>query len=223
MSITANFQDVLSTVPSNIKLVAVSKTKPNEDILEVYNAGHKVFGENKVQELVRKSEELPKDIEWHFIGHLQSNKVKYIAPFVGVIHAVDSLKLLRTINKEGEKNNRVISCLLQFHVAEEESKFGLDYREAADILESNEFKEMTFVKVVGVMGMATFTNEQEKVRGEFITLKNIFDNVKSEFFAEDNSFKEISMGMSGDYLIAIEEGSTMVRVGSNIFGFRNYH
>jgi len=222
MSIAENFRNVSSTIPKDVKLVAVSKTKPNSDILEVYKAGHKIFGENKVQELVRKSEELPGDIEWHFIGHLQSNKVKYIAPFISLIHSVDSLKLLGAIDKEGKKNNRVISCLLQFHVAKEETKFGLDLDEATEILESSEYKNMEFVKITGVMGMATFTNDEEQIRSEFLNLKNIFNNLKSKFFKEKDTFKEISMGMSDDYLIAIEEGSTMVRVGSNIFGSRNY-
>jgi pyridoxal phosphate enzyme (YggS family) len=223
MSISNNFKKVLSNIPSNVKLVAVSKTKPNELIMDVYNSGHTVFGENKVQELVRKSEELPNDIEWHFIGHLQSNKVKYIAPFVSLIHAVDSLKLLRTINKEGKKNDRVISCLLQFHVADEDTKFGIDMNDVGGILRKEEYKEMEFVRIVGIMGMATYTNNEEQIRGEFRALKNIFNRIKEEFFADEESFKEISMGMSGDYSIAIEEGSTMVRVGSNIFGSRNYH
>jgi hypothetical protein len=223
MSISKNFKEVLSNIPATVKLVAVSKTKPNELIMDVYNSGHKVFGENKVQELVRKSEELPNDIEWHFIGHLQSNKVKYIAPFVSLIHAVDSLKLLRTINKEGKKNDRVISCLLQFHVADEDTKFGIDMNDVGGILRKEEYKEMEFVRIVGIMGMATYTNNEEQIRGEFRALKNIFNRIKEEFFADEESFKEISMGMSGDYSIAIEEGSTMVRVGSNIFGSRNYH
>lgn len=223
MSIADKFLEVSSTIPSDVKLVAVSKTKPNEDILEVYSTGHKIFGENKVQDLVRKKEELPDDIEWHFIGHLQSNKVKYIAPFVSLIHAVDSLKLLRTINKEGKKINRDIPCLLQFHVADEDTKFGLSFEEAVDILESAEYKEMDFVNITGIMGMATFTDSEGQVRDEFSTLKDIFEKLKDRFYETDDSFKEISMGMSEDYLIAIEEGSTMVRVGSNIFGSRNYY
>jgi pyridoxal phosphate enzyme (YggS family) len=206
-----------------VTLVAVSKTKPNEDILAAYGAGQRVFGENKVQELTAKYEQLPKDIEWHFIGHLQTNKVKYLAPFVSLVHGVDSLKLLKAIDKEGAKNNRKIACLLQFHIAEEESKFGLDPDEAKEILNSAQFAAMTNVQVCGVMGMATYTDDERQIRKEFRQLKNIFDQIKDEFFGENDSFSEISMGMSGDYQLAVEEGSTMVRVGSLIFGERYYH
>jgi len=212
----------LNEIPDNVKLVAVSKTKPNEDILEAMEAGHMVFGENKVQDLSRKSEELPKEIEWHYIGHLQTNKVKYIAPFVSLIHAVDSLKLLKEINKQALKNNRILNCLLQFHIASEETKFGLNIEEAKDILTSSTFSEFSNVQISGVMGMATYTNDLERIRSEFAALRKIFDHLKNEYFRHDIAFKEISMGMSNDYQIAIEEGSTMVRIGSSIFGPRNY-
>ena len=202
--------------------MAVSKTKPNEAVLEAYRAGQRVFGENKVQEMVSKYEALPKDIEWHLIGHLQTNKVKYIAPFVSMIHSVDSLKLLSVIDKEGERNDRVIQCLLQFHIADEETKFGLSYDEAVGLLESEEYRSMKNIRIRGVMGMATFSDDVDQVRSEFANLKNCFDRLKSSFFMEEQSFSEISMGMSDDYLLAIGQGSTMVRVGSSIFGVRNY-
>lgn len=205
---------------TNTKLVAVSKTKPNEKILELYNQGQKIFGENRVQELVEKFEALPKDIEWHLIGHLQTNKVKYIAPFVHLIHSVDSFKLLKEINKQALKNERMVDCLLQFHIATEESKFGLDINEAKDILASNEFQNLKNIRIVGVMGMASFVYEENQVRGEFKNLKAIFDELKELYFKENDSFKEISMGMSGDYKIAVEEGSTIVRIGSLLFGKR---
>jgi pyridoxal phosphate enzyme (YggS family) len=203
-------------------LVAVSKTKPNEDILEAYHAGHKIFGENKVQDLVQKYEQLPKDIEWHFIGHPQTNKVKYIAPFIGLIHGVDSLKLLKVIDREAKKNSREIECLLQFHIAKEETKFGLTLNEAKEIIESNEFKSFKNVIVTGVMGMATYTDDDEQIRNEFKMLNSIFNTLKKEYFSEVKRFTEISMGMSDDYHIAVEEGSTLIRVGSKIFGERNY-
>ena len=222
MSIADNIKRITSELGENTKLVAVSKTKPNEDIMEAYNAGQRLFGENKVQELVEKYETLPKDIEWHFIGHLQSNKVKYIAPFVSLIHGVDSFKLLKTINKEAKKNDRVIDCLLQFHIAQESTKFGLDEEEADVLLNDEQFKEFENIRIAGVMGMATYTDNFDQVRNEFRSLKNIFDRLKEKYFAGDNSFKEISMGMSGDYKVAIEEGSTLVRIGSSIFGARNY-
>ena len=206
--------------PTSTTLVAVSKTKPAEAILELYNQGQRIFGENKVQELTWKHEALPKDIVWHAIGHLQTNKVKYIAPFVSMIHSVESLKLLREIEKQARKNSRVIDILLQFHIAEEDTKFGLDLSEAREIINSDFYKNAENIKVVGVMGMATFTNDKNQVRNEFRTLKNIFDDLKKEFFESDDSFKEISMGMSGDYELAVEEGSTMVRVGSLLFGAR---
>jgi pyridoxal phosphate enzyme (YggS family) len=222
MSISENLAKIKSSIPENIKLVAVSKTKSKEEILEAYNAGHVIYGENKAQELARKYEELPKDIEWHFIGHLQTNKVKYIAPFVHLMHGVDSKKLLKVINKEGRKNNRVIGCLLQFHIAEEETKFGLSVNAAKEILESESYANMNHVKIVGVMGMATFTDDQNKIRSEFQKLKSIFELLKKDYFTDSEDFCEISMGMSDDYGIAIEEGSTIVRIGSKIFGARNY-
>ncbi len=206
--------------PTSTTLDAVSKTKPAEAIQELYDQGQRAFGENKVQELTWKYEALPKDIEWHAIGHLQTNKVKYIAPFVALIHSVDSLKLLKEIEKQGRKNDRVIEVLLQFHIAEEDTKFGLDLSEAQEILNSDFYKNSKNIKVVGVMGMATFTDDTDQVRNEFRRLKNIFIELKKEFFAGDDSFKEISMGMSGDYEIAAEEGSTMVRIGSLLFGAR---
>ncbi|MFO7940478.1 MAG: YggS family pyridoxal phosphate-dependent enzyme [Bacteroidales bacterium] len=223
MSVAENIQDFLAQyVPENVKLVAVSKTKPVADIMEAYDGGYKVFGENKVQELVDKYEALPKDIEWHMIGHMQSNKVKYIAPFVHLIHGVDKFKLLKVINKEGEKNHRIVNCLLQFHIAEEETKFGLDLEEAHEMLSSQDYADLTHVNVMGVMGMATFTDNHQKIRKEFRKLKTIFDDLKSNYFTDKQDFNQISMGMSNDYKIAIEEGATMIRIGSLLFGPRNY-
>lgn len=206
----------------NTKLVAVSKTKPNEAILELYNQGQRAFGENYVQELVDKQATLPTDIDWHFIGHLQSNKVKYIAPFVAMIHAVDSLKLLHEINKQAAKNDRVIKVLLQFHIAEEESKFGFDTEGVKKLAEELANSTLTHIDICGVMGMATFTDDKAQVKREFQELKHIFDNIKNTYFTDSQSFTEISMGMSDDYKMAIEEGSTMVRIGSLLFGKRNY-
>lgn len=205
---------------AGVKLIAVSKTYPPENILAVYDEGCRDFGENKVQELVDKYEILPKDIHWHVIGHLQTNKVKYIAPFVAMIHSVDSLRLLAEINKQGAKHDRQIPCLLQFFIAEEDTKFGLDWEESAAILESPEFAGFQNVIIAGVMGMASFTDNQEQVRREFNTLKQYFDRLKKTYFANDPTFKEISMGMSGDWELAVKEGSTMVRIGSAIFGAR---
>lgn len=218
--ITENLAHIKSTIPSDVTLVAVSKTKPASDILEAYNAGQRIFGENKVQEMEEKYNVLPKDIEWHLIGHLQTNKVKYIAPFVAMIHSVDSFKLLKEINKQAQKNDRVIECLLQFHIAKEDTKFGLSFEEAQELLSSTEFIELHNISIVGVMGMATFTNNEEQLRDEFRTLENYFHVIKSHFFKYNDAFKHLSMGMSGDYQIAIEEGSNMVRVGSSIFGTR---
>jgi len=220
MNISQNIEQVLKSIPENVKLIAVSKTKPNEAIIEAYEGGYKIFGENKPQELKGKYEALAKDIEWHFIGHLQTNKVKYIAEFVHLIHAVDSIKLLKEINKQALKHNRVINCLLQFHIAEEESKFGYNLSEAKVMLESEEFKNFDNINIVGVMGMATFTDDKDQVRTEFKQLKANFDLLKLDFFQDKEDFSEISMGMSGDYQLAIEEGSTIVRVGSSIFGTR---
>jgi pyridoxal phosphate enzyme (YggS family) len=222
MKISENIIQILNEIPKNVKLVAVSKTKPNENILEAYNAGQRIFGENKVQDLVKKFEELPNDIQWHFIGHLQTNKVKFIACFVGLIHAVDSLNLLEKINSEAKKNNRIIDILFQIYIAEEESKFGLDYIELIEILNSEVYCNLKNVNVVGLMGMATYTDNIHQIRKEFASLKETFQKVKQTYFLDNDNFKEISMGMSGDYKIAIEEGSTMIRVGSNIFGERNY-
>ena len=205
---------------TNTTLVAVSKTKPVAQIQAMYDEGQRIFGENRVQELVEKQAVLPKDIEWHQIGHLQTNKVKYIAPFVSLIHAVDSLKLLKEINKQAIKNNRTIDCLLQFHIAEESSKFGFDQKEVETMLTAEEFKQLSNVRIVGVMGMATFTHDKEQVKLEFRHLKNLFDKLKQNHFQKATEFKEISMGMSGDYQLAVTEGSTMVRIGSLLFGRR---
>lgn len=223
MGIIENINKILEKLPKEVTLVAVSKTKPQEYIQEAYEGGYRIFGENRPQELLEKYTNLPKDIEWHMIGHLQTNKVKYIAPFVSLIHAVDSIKLLKIINKEAKKNERVIDCLLQFHIADEDTKFGLGYEEAIDMLNSEEFKEMDSVRIVGVMGMATNTDDEKQVSDEFACLKNIFAQLKDGYFNGKEYFKEISMGMSGDYNIAVEQGSTMVRVGSSIFGRRNYN
>ncbi|RLD54857.1 MAG: YggS family pyridoxal phosphate-dependent enzyme [Bacteroidetes bacterium] len=222
MDIVGNLSKLLGEIPSHVKLIAVSKTKPNEDIMKAYSSGFRFFGENKVQELNRKQPELPNDIEWHFIGHAQTNKVKYIAPFVSLIHSVDSLKLLKEINKQALKYERVIDCLLQFHIATEATKFGYDPLEAARLLESEEYRQMKNIRICGVMGMATYSTDLELVRSEFRKLKGVFNNLKANYFDKEESFKDISMGMSGDYKIAIEEGSTMVRVGSAIFGERDY-
>jgi pyridoxal phosphate enzyme (YggS family) len=218
--ISEKLAEIQKTIPTNVCLVAVSKTKPVSDLLEAYEAGQRHFGENKVQEMTEKWEVMPKDINWHLIGHLQTNKVKYIAPFVHLIHSVDSLKLLAEINKQAEKNQRVIDVLLQFFIAKEETKFGLDYQEATELLNSESFKNFKNIQVVGVMGMASFTDNQAVVKSEFTHLKTIFQQLKTEFFKESATFKEISMGMSGDYQLAIEQGSTIVRVGSSIFGGR---
>lgn len=216
-----NFKEILDALsPSGTQLVAVSKTKPNDQIMGLYRQGQRAFGENRVQELTDKHEALPKDIQWHFIGHLQTNKVKHIAPFVHLIHSIDRAKILKEVNKRAEQSGRTVSCLLQFHIAEEESKFGFDLEEARAMLGSEAFRQMQHVHIAGVMGMATFTDDQEKVRREFRQLRAIFEALKKEYFPEEPSFKEISMGMSGDYPIAIAEGSTMVRIGSLLFGSR---
>lgn len=221
MAILENLSKIKNKLPENVKLIAVSKTKPEADILEAYNAGHKIFGENKVQELVDKHEKLPKDIEWHFIGHLQSNKVKYLAPFVHLIHGVDSLKLLKEINKQATKNERIIDCLLQFHIANEKAKFGFYKEEVFELLQSPEFQNLKNIRIVGVMGMATYTDDENQIRKEFANLKSYFEEIKEKIITNDY-FNEISMGMSADYTIAIEEGSSMIRLGSTIFGMRFY-
>ncbi len=212
---------IRESIPAHVELIAVSKTKPNADIMEAYDAGQRHFGENKVQEMVDKHEALPKDIKWHLIGHLQTNKVKYIASFVHLIHAVDSLKLLKEINKQALKHDRVIPCLLQFYIAEEETKFGLDLNEAIELLESDEFKKLQNIQLNGVMGMATFTDDNGQIRAEFKNLKRIFNRLQADYFKSHPNFNIISMGMSSDYKIAIEEDSTMIRVGGTIFGQRS--
>lgn len=205
---------------NNVTLIAVSKVQPVEKIKRLYDFGHRIFGENKAQELNSKYSELPADIKWHFIGHLQSNKIKSIIPFVSLIHSVDSYKLLQEINKEALKAERVVDCLMQIYIAKEESKFGLDEEELNDILSSKEFYELKNINITGLMGMATFTDNHTLVRQEFRYLKNLFNNIKGEYFRDSVSFKDLSMGMSDDYKVAIEEGSTMVRVGTYIFGER---
>lgn len=222
MSLLENYSKVKSTLPENVTLVAVSKTKPVSDILELYHSGVRVFGENKVQEMAEKYQQLPKDIQWHQIGHLQTNKVKYIAPFVSLIHAVESLKLLQVINKEAVKNIRVIPVLMQIYIATEETKFGLDCAELRQILESEEFLKLKNVEIRGLMGMASYTENDAQIKKEFGGLKKCFDEIKVQYFSSQDSFNQLSMGMSGDYLLAVEQGSTMVRVGSSIFGERNY-
>ena len=222
MDIKASIRSILSELPSHVKLVAISKTKPASDILAAYDAGQRIFGENKVQEIVPKYEALPKDIEWHMVGHLQSNKVKYIAPFIHLIHSVDSLNLLSEINKQAVRCNRTINCLLQVHIAMEETKFGFSEKELFQLLDSAGFHSLKNVSVTGLMGMATFTDDTEKVRSEFRHLASVFKELKQHKFSNNLEFRELSMGMSSDYQIAVKEGSTMVRIGSNIFGERNY-
>lgn len=219
MSIANNLIEIKSTLPEHVTLVAVSKTKPVSDLMEAYEAGQRIFGENKIQEMAEKWEQMPKDIQWHMIGHVQTNKVKFMAPFVSLIHGVDSLKLLHEINKQAKKNNKIIDCLLQIHIAEEETKFGLDEEELTSLLSSNGFHELKNIRIVGIMGMATFTDDKEQVKKEFTHLKTIFDTIRSKDALQCVS--TLSMGMSGDYQIAIECGSTMVRIGSSIFGGRN--
>ena len=216
MSIKNNLLEIKSSLPENVTLVAVSKTKPVSDLIEAYEAGQRIFGENYVQELVEKHEQLPLDIQWHFIGHLQSKKAKLIAPFVDLIHGVDSLKLLEEINKQALKNDRIIECLLQIHIAEEETKFGLDETELNDLLNSESFKNLKNIKIKGLMGMATFTENQNQIKKEFLHLKSIFEKIS----ILNSNFSILSMGMSGDYQLAIDSGSTMIRIGSSIFGGR---
>ena len=214
------FKEVLK--PFSSELIAVSKTYPSEILKEAYDAGQIHFGENKVQEMVQKYEDLPKDIKWHLIGHLQTNKVKYIAPFVHLIHAVDSMKLLQEINKEALKNNRVISCLLQIYIANEDTKFGMSFSEAKELFQNDNFKMLNNIKIEGLMGMATNTNNQDQIRSEFKSLKKFSEEMKAQIHLSNVELVHVSMGMSGDYQIALEEGSTMIRVGSAIFGNRNY-
>ena len=221
--IKENLEKIRATLPKSVTLVAVSKTKPVSDLQEAYDAGQRIFGENHALEMRDKHEALPKDIQWHFIGHLQTNKIKYIIPFVTLIHSIDSANLLEAVNKEAKKHDRIVDCLLQFHIAQEQTKFGLDMEEAKQLLGSEDFKAMENIRICGVMGMATFTEDMNEVRKEFKHLKEIFGTLKNEYFANQSQFKEISMGMSDDYPIAVEEGATLVRVGSKIFGARNYN
>ena len=218
MSIKDNLENINLKIPSEVSLVAVSKTKPISDILEAYEYGQRVFGENKIQELVEKHNKLPKDIEWHMIGHIQRNKVKYMAPFVSLIHSADSYRLIKEINKQGKINNRVINCLLQIKIASEESKFGFTEKEATDFLDSDEYVSFKNIKIVGLMGMATFTDDQRKIDQEFNKLKIFYEKVNRS----NSGINILSIGMSDDYPIAIRNGSTMVRIGSSIFGKRNY-
>jgi pyridoxal phosphate enzyme (YggS family) len=219
MSIAQNLLQIKSQLPAHVSLVAVSKTKPVSDLMEAYQAGQRIFGENKIQEMTDKWEQMPKDIEWHMIGHVQTNKVKYMAEYVSLIHGVDSMKLLQEINKQALKHNRKIDCLLQIYIADEETKFGLDEKELLELVNSKEFKELQNIQIVGLMGMATFTENQNQIKAEFQHLKTIFDAINNQ---ENLKLETLSMGMSGDYELAIECGSTMVRIGSSIFGNRNY-
>ena len=219
MSIAQNLLQIKSQLPNHVTLVAVSKTKPVADLMEAYNAGQRIFGENKIQEMTEKWEQMPKDIQWHMIGHVQTNKVKFMAEYVSLIHGVDSLKLLQEINKQALKHHRVIDCLLQIYIADEETKFGLDENELVELLTSNEFKELQNIRIVGLMGMATFTDNQNQIKEEFQHLKQIFDNT-NKLGTLNLKLETLSMGMSGDYKLAMDCGSTMVRIGSSIFGVR---
>lgn len=221
MSIKTNIETIRRHIPEGVRLVCVSKFNPNESILEAYDTGERIFGESKVQELCGKYETLAQDIIWHFIGHLQTNKIKYIVPFVSLIHGVDSYKLLVEINKQAVKVGKIVNCLLQVHIASEETKFGFSDEELLDTLTSGDWKELKNIRICGLMGMATFTDNQSQIHSEFHHLKTLFDTIKTGFFAGEESFSELSMGMSDDYRIAIEEGSTLVRIGSSIFGARN--
>ena len=223
MSIQSNIQSIRQLIPSHVRLVCVSKFNPNESILEAYETGERIFGESKVQELCSKHETLPQDIVWHFIGHLQTNKIRLIVPFVSLIHGVDSYKLLVEINKQAAKIGKTINCLLQVHIAQEETKFGFSPEELLDMFEAGEWKQLENVQICGLMGMATFTENSNQIRSEFRTLKTLFDRAKQSYFTTEAAFCELSMGMSDDYQLAIEEGSTLVRVGSSIFGRRMYN
>ena len=218
MSIQNSLSQIKKQLPSHVTLVAVSKTKPVKDLMEAYNSGQRIFGENKIQEMAEKQQQMPKDIQWHMIGNVQRNKVKYMASFVDLVHGVDSLKLLNEINKQAAKHQRVINCLLQLKIAQEDTKFGMTSKEAHEILTSEHFKSLKNIAIVGVMGMASFTEDTSQIKEEFTLLKSNFDNLKNT----DEKLKVVSMGMSGDYPLAIENGSTMIRVGSRIFGTRNY-
>ncbi len=222
MSIQENIREVLSTLPAGVRLVAVSKFHPVEALQEAYDGGQRIFGESKVQEMTTKHEQLPSDIQWHFIGHLQTNKVKYIVPYVALIHGVDSYKLLCEINRQGQRAGRIIPCLLQLHVAQEETKFGFSLDECQQLLDAGEWRTLPYVSIRGLMGMASNTDDMVQVRREFATLGKFFSQVREKYFSDRTEFCELSMGMSDDYPIAIEEGSTLVRVGSRIFGQRVY-
>lgn len=222
MDIQQNLKEVLADIPQQVRLVAVSKFHPKEAIEAAYTAGQRIFGESKVQELEEKYASLPKDIEWHFIGHLQTNKVKYIAPYIAMIHAVDTYKLLAEIDRQAAKAGRTISCLLEIHIAQEESKYGFSLQECRDMLDEGSWKGLKNIRICGLMGMATYTDDTDQIRNEFKTLHDFFLELKQKHFQDTDSFKEISMGMSNDYQLAIEEGSTLVRIGSKIFGERNY-
>lgn len=222
MSITNHLKQVLAELPAGVRLVAVSKFHPNEAIEEAYAAGQRIFGESKVQEMTGKYESLPKDIEWHFIGHLQTNKIKYMAPFVSMIHGIDSYKLLAEVNKQAAKAGRVIDCLLQLHIAQEETKFGFSFDECRQMLSAGEWKSLANIRICGLMGMATHTDSEKQIEREFRSLHTFFNEVRKDFFADRPYFRELSMGMSHDYPLAVAEGSTLVRVGSKIFGERIY-
>lgn len=221
-TVQKNLKEIQATIPEHVTLVAVSKFHPVDALREAYDAGQRIFGESKVQELIAKEEALPKDIQWHFIGHLQTNKVKYIAPFIAMIHSVDSLRLIQEINKAAAKEDRVIDILLQIHIAEEQTKFGFSPAEVTELLSNHPYTEWQHIRIRGLMGMATFTDDTDQIRKEFGELRSLFEELKARFFDDTDYFNELSFGMSDDYLIAIEEGSTMVRIGSNIFGNRNY-
>jgi len=218
MSIKDNLNTIKTSIPEHVTLVAVSKTKPISDLMEAYEAGQRIFGENKIQEMANKHEQMPKDIEWHMIGHVQRNKVKYMADFVSLIHGVDNFKLLKEINKQAKKHDRTIDCLLQIKIASEDSKFGMSFEDASEVMQSSDFSALKNIRITGVMGMATFTDNQTQIEEEFNVLRDVFNRLKAHYSA----FKTISMGMSGDYKLAIDCGSTMIRVGSSIFGVRNY-
>tara|TARA_B100001059_G_C17787137_1_gene557844 strand:- start:531 stop:1193 length:663 start_codon:yes stop_codon:yes gene_type:complete len=218
MSIQTNLSNIRTELPSHVTLVAVSKTKPIEDLIQAYQSGQRVFGENKIQEMAEKYQKMPKDIQWHMIGNIQRNKVKYMASFVDLVHGVDSLKLLNEINKQAEKNKRIINCLIQIKIAQENTKFGMSFDEAKNLISSKEVKKLKNISIVGLMGMASFTQDQTQIKKEFKTLKSNFDNLQKIA----SNLMILSMGMSGDYTLAIENGSTMIRLGSSIFGARNY-
>ena len=223
MSIADNLKQVLAELPSGVRLVAVSKFHPNEAIEEAYHAGQRIFGESKVQEMTAKYESIPKDIEWHFIGHLQTNKIKYMIPYVSMIHGIDTYKLLAEVNKQAGKAGRIVNCLLQIHVAQEETKFGFSPEECREMLEGGEWKQLTHVRICGMMGMASNTEDTEQIKSEFRLLNSLFQEFKATWFADSEAFTELSMGMSHDYHEAIASGSTLIRVGSKIFGERNYN